>query len=231
LGDGLRAALSIAPLLVVTLLAAAVPGVATAPLSNEFPLYRVRFFALAPFATIGWWFATLLFEGVPTPLPYWPVLNPLEFAQLAAIALLLFVAARGGFGPNLALRDLKLAAIGATFIWLTIATLRGVHFLTGAPWSEAILDSRVAQTSLTIAWSLVGVIALLAGSKRASRPLWTGGAALMGAVLVKLLLIDRRYTGDVEGIVSFIGVGLLLTAVGWFAPSPPKLKAPAEDAA
>jgi len=44
----------------------------------------------------------------------------------------------------------------------------------------------------------------------------------MGIVLAKLALVDREHMGNIPGIVSFIAVGLLLTVVGYFAPSPPR---------
>ena len=47
------------------------------------------------------------------------------------------------------------------------------------------------------------------------------GVALMGAVVVKLFLVDLSGVGTVERIVSFIGVGLLLMLVGYVAPMPP----------
>jgi uncharacterized membrane protein len=65
-------------------------------------------------------------------------------------------------------------------------------------------------------------VAMVVGSRRRNRVVWMGGAILMGVVLLKLLLVDRQFTGNVTGIVSFIGVGLLLLVVGYFSPSPPK---------
>ena len=47
-------------------------------------------------------------------------------------------------------------------------------------------------------------------------------AVLMGLVLVKLMLVDRRYMGDLAGIVSFLAVGGLLVLVGRIAPTPPR---------
>ena len=51
----------------------------------------------------------------------------------------------------------------------------------------------------------------------------------MLAVLVKLMLIDRTYMGNIPGIVSFLAVGLLLVAVGYFAPQPPKAEVEGAD--
>jgi uncharacterized membrane protein len=41
-------------------------------------------------------------------------------------------------------------------------------------------------------------------------------------VLVKLMLIDRNYLNDLSAIVGVLVVGVLLVAVGYFAPVPPK---------
>jgi uncharacterized membrane protein len=88
----------------------------------------------------------------------------------------------------------------------------------------------IAQASLTVAWSLVGVSAWVLGSRRRDRQLWGAGAVLMGIVLVKLLLVDRSYMGNVAGIVSFMAVGLLLVGVGYLAPSPPRREPMGEPA-
>ena len=62
--------------------------------------------------------------------------------------------------------------------------------------------------------------AMLLGKRRGSRAVWFGGAALMGVVLVKLLLIDRQFLHDLPAIIGVLVVGILLVAVGYFAPVP-----------
>ena len=59
--------------------------------------------------------------------------------------------------------------------------------------------------------------------RRVQRPLWLVGAALLGVVVVKLLLIDLSNAGGAERIIAFIAVGVLMLVVGYFAPLPPKL--------
>ena len=46
----------------------------------------------------------------------------------------------------------------------------------------------------------------------------------MAVVVLKLFAVDLGNTGTVERIVSFIGTGLLLLVVGYFAPAPPREK-------
>ena len=49
---------------------------------------------------------------------------------------------------------------------------------------------------------------------------WVAGAVLLGAVVLKLLLVDLSGTGSVMRIVSFIGVGVLMLVIGYVAPLP-----------
>lgn len=179
--------------------------------------YSALWFGLALPLLALTWVIGLADAGDSAPLAYLPLLNPLELSLLA-IGVLLLVNARERF-PDLPLRQL---AFAAAFVWVSLATLRGVHQLHGEAWSSRILDSGFSQTSLTVVWSLLGVSAWVAGSRRQRRPLWLAGALLMGGVLLKLVAIDRHYMGNLPGIVSFLAVGLLLVAVGYFAPSPPK---------
>lgn len=217
LDDGWSQAAAVAPLLVLAWLAARKPRSVGWPLADHFEVYAGRWIAVASLGLAAWWLSALASAGDTQPLPFLPLLNPLELLQV--LVLLFFVGLlRAGHAPDAT----RFVLPAAGFALLTTMTLRGVHHATEAPWSPAILDSFVAQTALTVAWSVTGVSAWIAGSKRRSRPLWTAGAVLMALVLGKLALVDRSYIGDLPGIVSFLAVGVLLVLVGWFAPSPPR---------
>jgi uncharacterized membrane protein len=187
--------------------------------------YRGGWFLLAMpllgFAIVSGLFA----EGSASPLPYLPLLNPLELAVLALAGLLFAYGTATGRE-----RIVRAALPYAGFAFATLATLRAVHHLHGEPWTMRILDSGFSQSALTVVWSLLGVSAWVLGSKRGNRRLWIGGAILMGIVLLKLIAVDRQYMGNIPGIVSFIAVGLLLVGVGYFAPSPPKREEAGEAA-
>lgn len=189
------------------------------PLADVFGRYRQRWFVLASVLLAPWWALSLQHAGSAAPLPYLPLLNPLELGQAG---LLLLLAGLWREHADAAARG-TLAGLFAAVVFVTIsaATLRAVHQLAGLGWDGQLLGTMLAQTSLTVVWSLLGVVAWIVGSKRGSRPVWMAGALLMGIVLAKLILVDRDYMGDVPGIVSFVAVGLLLTVVGYFAPSPP----------
>jgi uncharacterized membrane protein len=89
----------------------------------------------------------------------------------------------------------------------------------------SMLSSQLVQASFSILWTLLALGAMVVATRRALRPLWIAGAALMGVVVLKLFLVDLSGIGTVERIVSFIGVGLLMLLVGYLSPVPPKLEA------
>ena len=206
-----------APLALLALLAWRRPALAGWPAGDRFGDYRIAWLAIAGVALGLAWLAGQFAEGDSRPLPWLPLLNPLE---LALVLGLVFAAA--------ALRRRGPAASGwtawasAALLTLTMAVLRAGHQLAGLPWSEAILSERLAQASLTVAWCVAGVVAWILGSRRRNRALWWFGAGLLGIVLLKLVVVDRQYIGNLTGIVSFFAVGLLLIVVGRIAPTPPR---------
>lgn len=162
--------------------------------------------------------AIALFDDADSvPLPWLPLLNPLELVQLAVLAFgahrLRRTGARGTAWTWLAL---------AAFAFATVATVRAMHQLGGVPWSIDMLDDGGVQAALSIVWSVMGVVGWVVGSRRGLRTVWVAGAVLMGVVLVKLLAIDRQHLGGIAGIASFIAYGLLCAAVGYLAPAPPR---------
>lgn len=219
LGDGWRI---VAVGLPVLLLAAALqlrPALLAPPLAAHFDDYRRALWASAAAMLALIWTLSLFFRGDSDPLPWIALVNPLELFQLAALALL---AERVWSGAGR--RGVPMFALVA-FVWVTFATLRATHHWGEVPWSPSMLDDTIVQTALTVVWSVLGVLGWIFGSRRGDRLLWGAGAVLMAVVLLKLLLIDRSHLGNLFGIVSFIAYGLLCTAVGYFAPAPPRTAA------
>jgi len=178
----------------------------------------------------AWWWSTQLAAGSALPLPWIPLLNPLELVQVATA--LLAVPWLWSEKAPAALRQMRVVLLSAAgFSFVTAATLRAVHHWSGIGWDAGLVESSLAQTSLTVVWSLLGVIGWIAGSRRGQRMLWLAGAVLMGVVLAKLVLVDRQHLGDLLGIGSFIAYGLLCTLVGYFAPAPPRDVAVAQEQA
>ncbi|MCC7635817.1 DUF2339 domain-containing protein [Stenotrophomonas rhizophila] len=191
------------------------------PLGARFDVLR-QVLTATVFVVLGVsWLCLLFAPASAVPLPWLPLLNPMELAQLAVLALavrwLWSVQAPRVLGG----RRVPLLAI-AGFILLTSTTLHTVHHWGAVPWNDRLWSSTLAQTSLTVVWSVLGVISWVWGSRRGQRTLWLVGAVLMGVVLAKLVLIDRQHLGNLLGISSFIAYGLLCTVVGYLAPAPPR---------
>lgn len=177
---------------------------------------------VSAFAVLALGWLWMLFESVsPAPLPWLPLLNPAELVQLAVL-LLAAHWLRSPQAPAALQRRRALVLAGAGLLLVTVSVLRSVHHWGGIVWSSALLASGLAQTSLAVAWSIIGVIGWVLGSRRGQRGLWLAGALLMALVLVKLVLVDRQHLGNLLGIGSFIAYGLLCSAVGYLAPAPPR---------
>ncbi len=174
------------------------------------------------------WVLVLLDPVSASPLPWLPLLNPAELAQLAVLALL----ARWAWSAQspVLLQRWRVTALGVLgWALLTGSTLHSVHHWGAVPWDTQLLGATLSQTSLTIVWSVLGVLGWVIGSRRGQRGLWLGGALLMGLVLAKLVLVDRQHLGNLLGIGSFMAYGLLCTVVGYLAPAPPRQAPLAEE--
>lgn len=181
-------------------------------------------------ASLAIWFmwATFGSDANPAPLPYVPLLNPLDLAQAGALLALVswFTDTRRlGLMP---MARMPLAAAWASlgiggFVWANVILLRTLHHTADVPFRiDALLGSDLVQASLSLFWTLIALVAMVLATRRGWRALWMAGAGLMFAVVLKLLLVDLSNVGTIERIVSFVGVGLLMLVVGYFAPAPPK---------
>ncbi|TVV74719.1 DUF2339 domain-containing protein, partial [Sphingomonas solaris] len=182
---------------------------------------------------------TALFaEGRTDPLPYVPLLNPVDLSLALAIAVLALwqrtVVAASPRPPGAALLDgppplIALAALA--FVVVNTVWLRIAHHLLGVAWSgPALMGSFVVQTGLSILWTLLALALTLTAHRRGQRTMWLAGAGLLGVVVAKLLLVDLSNADGAARIVTFIVVGILMLVVGYFAPLPPKAAdAPARE--
>ena len=182
---------------------------------------------LAAFLWLWMLHANFTSGGDTAPLPYLPLLNPLDLVQFAALAALSAWCRRIRSEP-LSLPQFQsgeIAYIGlgcAGFLWLNGVLLRTLHQWSGVPFGfEPMMRSMLVQASLSIFWSLLALCAMVSATRLRLRPLWLTGAAVMGVVVIKLFFVDLSNVGGIERIVSFIGVGLLMLVIGYVSPVPP----------
>ncbi len=178
---------------------------------------------------LGWVvFVNFASDGNPAPLPYVPLLNPLDLAQAGALLAIgtWFVGVRrlGVPGAHLPQTETAIKVLGAVlFIALNGVLLRTLHHYADVPFRlDAMLRSVLVQAAFSLFWSLLALAAMVTATRRALRVLWVVGAALLAIVVAKLFLVDLASTGTVERVVSFIGVGILVIVIGYFAPVPPR---------
>lgn len=184
--------------------------------------------ALAPVAVwLALWclLANPLSDGSAAPLPYLPLLNPLDLGIVGGLLALL--SWRRGLGEAFArLRgaDHMLPALGGiAFLAANGALLRALHHALDLPYRlPALLQSDTVQAALALFWSLLALATMLLASRRRWRPVWMAGAALLGLTVLKLFLVDMAHSDTVARIVAFLGAGALLLVVGYFSPLPPR---------
>ena len=190
-------------------------------------------YGLAPIMLALWlWVLFINFarNGNPAPLPYVPLFNPLDLS-IALIAVIYVAWQRAVLrhdppaGLVQAIRSAP-AWLGATaFLWANGILLRSLHHYADIPYRlETMLRSTLVQTAFSVFWSVLALGAMVFSNRRRIRSLWVCGAVLLAVVVVKLFVIDLSKISGIERIVSFLGVGVLLLVIGYFAPVPPPRK-------
>lgn len=189
-----------------------------------------RLYAALPLAVLmlGWfWLANTFSDGRAEPLPYLPLLNPLELGLLFAL-FGVYVWSRSAvqvlaLRSDYAERGAQSVAGVSLFAFFTVLVMRAAHHWSGVPFqADALLESMMVQAGLSIVWTLIALGLMIGGHVRHRREVWLIGAALIAVVVAKLFLVELSNRGGLARIVSFIGVGVLLLVVGYFAPLPPK---------
>jgi len=179
-----------------------------------------------------WSLLALIAPGKSDPLPWIPLLNPLDI-MLVVVFITLFKwwkSIADNFSllnqPNTSDRTFNqrvvtIAISSLVFLWINFTLFRIVHHWFDVPYQfDALYHSSLTQTAVSILWALSGVILTIYASRKQIRFLWLGGAVLLGLVVLKLFVIDLSTLSSLARIVSFLVVGVLLTSIGYFAPLP-----------
>jgi uncharacterized membrane protein len=166
------------------------------------------------------WFllTNVVSPGTSRPLPWIPLLNPLDLTFAAAVVVLaLWARAHAGMAPDVHQRWLG----AALFVAGNGMILRVAHHQGGIPWRLAsLMASKPVQAALTLAWTATALVLMVWAARRGLRALWLTGAALLALVVVKLFLVDLAALSGLPRIAAFLGVGVMLLAIGYFAPPP-----------
>lgn len=185
--------------------------------------------ALAPLAALALLLLLVgnVFDGVSLGWRYLPLLNPLEegagFALLALVTLGLFIRREYPQFAALLRQALPLFTIAVLFWWGNGAVLRALAYYADIAWrADTLWGSRLVQTTFALLWMLIALIVMVLSTRRGQREVWFGGAALLGIVIVKLMLVDSARGGGLARAIAFIGVAILVLIVGYFSPLPPK---------
>ena len=181
-------------------------------------------------------FWNLRHDGAMAPLPYMPLLNPLDLTTgfvLMLWASALRQLAHRAVAPKALLYRLQVGGAIAAYVWFNLILLRSAaHYCSIDYRIDALAASQSVQAMLSLVWSASALVLMRVSARRVMRRAWWGGALALGIVVVKLFLIDLSNGGSIARVVSFVGVGLLLLLVGYLAPYPKTAQgAPSADSA
>jgi len=158
---------------------------------------------------------------------YIPLLNPLDFAQILCLGVIYAYTKRiyenpsNWMGKEYASSYKQIMAVLA-FFWLNCMMLKVIHHWFDVSYSlHAMFDSNIAQTFVAVLWTMTAMALMVRASNKGERNMWFAGAMLLGIVVMKLFLIDLSGSGTLSRIISFMGVGGLTMALGYYSPLPP----------
>ncbi|SBT10754.1 putative membrane protein [Candidatus Propionivibrio aalborgensis] len=209
----------------------------TAPISGWYRDALIPLGALCALGLVAMW--NLTQNGLMEPLPYLPILNPLDlstgFAALLAVASWRLHAqsaqpAHSAHSDAIAPPGrLVIAAAVAAYLWFNLMLLRtAAHYLDIAYQFDPLFRSQFVQAMLSLVWSATALVLMRFAAKRVKRLPWMAGAGLLVLVVAKLFFIDLSNVGGIERIISFLGVGVLMLAIGYLAPFPSEKSTVAE---
>lgn len=118
----------------------------------------------------------------------------------------------------------KVTTILIGLLVFSSVVVRAMHHYMGTPlWGGEIWQNGEVQLSLTLLWMILAFILMTFSSRCHIRQIWFVGAALLGIVVAKLLLLDLSQSGTLTRVISFIGSGAIMLVIAYLAPLPPAL--------
>lgn len=163
---------------------------------------------------------------------YVPILNPIDLLSIGVFVIIV-LNLKNLLGQT-SQRNYQIVAAAIVVITglllLSSLMLRSLHHYMALPyWSIEAWKNGTVQASLTILWAVLALILTTFASKKALRYVWLLGIAVLAVVIAKLIFLDLSHTHTLTRIISFIGSGLIMLVIGYFAPLPPAQDKPPES--
>ncbi|MRX28048.1 DUF2339 domain-containing protein [Kangiella sp. HZ709] len=178
-------------------------------------------------AYVGLWLLVSTFSVIhPENLLFVSILNPLDISHIVIMTLIYKVITSAP--DNNLVRSIKSPPIkyvlpAALFISINMLVARSYHHYTETPFTIIdLMQSPNFLLTLTIIWSLLAIVVMYFAKAKQSRTFWFTGAALLVAILLKLIMFDMADSGTLARILSFLIVGTIMLAIGYFVPLPPE---------
>ncbi|ENX42533.1 DUF2339 domain-containing protein [Acinetobacter sp. NIPH 2100] len=160
-----------------------------------------------------------------------PLLNLTDLLSLLMFFGLIWMIYHHDFSAERSMEwGFKVITILIGLLVLSSVVVRAMHHYLGTPlWSIAIWSNGDVQLSLTLLWVVLAFVLMTFSSRRHIRQIWFVGAALLGIVVAKLLLLDLSQSGTLTRVISFIGSGAVMLVIAYLAPLPPALSEPKKE--
>ena len=184
--------------------------------------------AVLPLAEIIiWQFHTLAAEAWVEPLPYIPLLNPLDLgAGLACLTLWFWWQKTIKLHDAALSRPLSAATGQAAICVMAFAAghgllLRAVAVLMyGSIYVSMVFPQQLAQVCITLYWGVCGFTLMFTGSRLKTRRLWACGALLLLIAAIKTVALDTSSAATLARVAVYFGIGVLFICTGYFIPVP-----------
>ena len=174
-----------------------------------------------------WTVLGLSMNGDPRPLPYLPLLNPLDLVQVVVLLVTISWVLWMNREPVSPAEGLPVSVlwgipVAGIFLWLTAVVARTVHHMANVRYDgDAMFRSDLFHAAIAVLWGLLALGCMIAANRLKNRMVWFTGTGLLAVVVVKLFVVDLSGSGTVSRIVSFLAVGGLMLVIGFFTPLPP----------
>jgi uncharacterized membrane protein len=196
------------------------------PVNQHAEFYATVVPALPVCGAVLWTLWAVTSDGDPSPLPYVPIVNPLELTQAGGLAAAFFWikrATRSGSAAQPLAEVGRPLGVSLGFLCMNAVVGRIVHVFGGVPFDwDSLTSSAAFQAGLSVLWGVTALSVMTLATRRAQRQQWIIGAGLLGSLVVKLFLVDLRNVNGIFRIASFLVTGLLILAIGYLSPAPPR---------